>query len=580
MRYHAPMLMKDYLLLITTDTPGAPRIAFGVRVPMRDGVHLAADVYLPPLVPGEADRWPIILMRTPYLKSSETALDVARHYTSHGYAYVAMDVRGRGDSEGAFVPYVNDGRDGYDAIEWLATQPWSDGALGTVGGSYPGCIQWLTALEQPPHLRAMIVAVSPSDPFVENPTGEHSPMDLCWLHFVSGRTLQPMASVNWEDVYTHLPLLTMDERAGRANEHWRADLAHAQLDDYWEPRRYQHAFERVNVPVLHVSGWYDDEQIGTPLNFIGMTTRGATAEARASQRLLMGPWGHQINTKSKLGEVDFGQNALIDLRGEQVRWFDRWLKSEADAADNAPEAPVRIFVMGANEWRDEQQWPLARTQWTRYHLHSGGRANSRFGDGSLAPILPDAEPTDSYRYDPARPVPFLTEPTSAQIGGPDDYAAVERRDDVLVYVTEPLAQDVEVTGAIKVDLYAASSAPDTDFTAKLTDIWPNGFVQRLCDGVVRARFREGMASPTLIEPGKIYQYTIDCWHTAQVFKAGHRIGLEIASSAFPKFARNLNTGAPLGMTSEMAVAEQIIYHDADHPSALILPIIPVASGPL
>jgi hypothetical protein len=421
----------------------------------------------------------------------------------------------------------------------------------------------------------MIVAVSPSDPFVENPTGEHSPMDLCWLHFVSGRTLQPMASVNWEDVYTHLPLLTMDERAGRANEHWRADLAHAQLDDYWEPRRYQHAFERVNVPVLHVSGWYDDEQIGTPLNFIGMTTRGATAEVRASQRLLMGPWGHQINTKSKLGEVDFGQNALIDLRGEQIRWFDRWLKSEADAA---PEAPVRIFVMGANEWRDEQQWPLARTQWTRYHLHSGGRANSRFGDGSLAPAPPDAEPTDGYRYDPARPVPFLTEPTSAQIGGPDDYAAVERRDDVLVYVTEPLAQDVEVTGAIKVDLYAASSAPDTDFTAKLTDIWPNGFVQRLCDGVVRARFREGMASPTLIDPGKIYQYTIDCWHTAQVFKAGHRIGLEIASSAFPKFARNLNTGAPLGMTSEMAMAEQVIYHDADHLSALILPIIPVVSG--
>jgi putative CocE/NonD family hydrolase len=561
-------------------TSDAPRIAFGVRVPMRDGVHLAADVYLPPLVSGEADRWPIILMRTPYLKSSETALDVARYYSNHGYAYVAMDVRGRGDSEGAFVPYVNDGRDGYDAIEWLAAQPWSDGALGTIGGSYPGCIQWLTALEQPPHLRAMIVAVSPSDPFVENPTGEHSPMDLCWLHFVSGRTLQPMASVNWEDVYTHLPLLTMDERAGRANEHWRADLAHAQLDDYWEPRRYQHAFERVNVPVLHVSGWYDDEQIGTPLNFIGMTTHGATAEARASQRLLMGPWGHQINTKSKLGEVDFGQNALIDLRGEQARWFDRWLRDKADAADDAPEAPVRIFVMGANEWRDEHEWPLARAQWIRYHLHSGGRANSRFGDGSLAPTLPDAEPTDSYRYDPARPVPFLTEPTSAQIGGPDDYAAVERRDDVLVYMTEPLAQDVEVTGAITVDLYAASSAPDTDFTAKLTDVWPNGFVQRLCDGIVRARFRKGMASPTLIEPGKIYQYTIDCWHTAQVFKAGHRIGLEIASSAFPKFARNLNTGAPLGMTSEMAVAEQVIYHDVEHPSALILPIIPIVSGSL
>lgn len=566
--------------ITTTDTPDAPRIAFGVRVPMRDGVHLACDVYLPPRndEANADDRWPAILMRTPYLKSNEMALDVARYYTSHGYAYVAMDVRGRGDSEGEFVPYVNDGRDGYDAIEWLAAQPWSDGALGTVGGSYPGCIQWLTALEQPPHLRAMIVAVSPSDPFVENPTGEHSPMDLCWLHFVSGRTLQPMASVNWEAVYNHLPLLTMDERAGRRNDHWRNDLAHPQLDEYWEPRRYQHAFDRVTVPALHVSGWYDDEQVGTPLNFIGMTSRGGSPEARASQRLLMGPWGHQINTKAKLGEVDFGQAALIDLRGEQVRWFDRWLKgksSDAPEGQANDDTPVRIFVMGRNEWRDEQEWPLARTQWTRYYLHSGGRANSRYGDGSLSPTAPTAdEPADSYRYDPARPVPFLTEPTSSQIGGPDDYAAVERRDDVLVYVTEPLVQDVEVTGPIKVELYAASSAPDTDFTAKLTDVWPNGFVQRLCDGVVRARFREGMDTPSLIEPGKVYQYTIDCWNTAQVFKAGHRIGLEIASSAFPKYARNLNTGAPLGMTSEMTVAEQRILHDGDHPSAVILPIIP------
>jgi putative CocE/NonD family hydrolase len=559
-------------MITTTDTP---RIAFGIRVPMRDGVTLAADVYLPPLATDAADRWPIILNRTPYLKSNEAFLETARYYTGQGFALVAMDVRGRGDSDGIFVPYVNDGPDGYDAIEWLAAQPWSTGAIGTIGGSYPGCIQWLTALEQPPHLRAMIVAVTPSDPFVENPTGEHSPMDMCWLHFVSGRTLQPMASVNWEEVYTHLPLLTMDERAGRVNEHWRNDLAHTRLDDYWQPRRYQHAFERVNVPTLHVSGWYDDEQIGTPLNFIGMTSRGATAEARASQRLLMGPWGHQTNTKSKLGEVEFGPQALIDMRGEQVRWFDRWLRAKpAEEKEEQVDAPVRIFVMGANEWRDEREWPLARTQWTRYYLHSGGQANSRFGDGALSPTAPDAEPTDGYRYDPARPVPFLTEPTSSQIGGPDDYAAVERRDDTLVYVTEPLAEDVEVVGPISVDLYAASSAPDTDFTAMLTDVWPTGFVQRLCDGIVRARFREGMESPMLIEPGKVYRYTIDCWNTAQTFKAGHRIGLMLSSSAFPKFARNLNTGAPLGMTSEMAVAEQVIYHDAEHPSAVILPIVP------
>ncbi len=339
---------------------------------------------------------------------------------------------------------------------------------------------------------------------------------------------------------------------------------------------YQTKFEQVDVPVLHISGWYDDEQIGTPLNYIGMTTRGASPAVRASQRLLMGPWGHAVNTAAKIGEVDFGSQSLIDLRAEETSWFDRWLKGAApDSSGEKKDTPVRIFVMGTNEWRDEQEWPLARTQWAAYYLHSAGRANSRFGDGALSTSQPFADgPSDSYRYNPARPVPFITDATSSQIGGPDDYAAIERRDDVLVYVTEPLVQDTEVTGPIRVDLYTSSSAPDTDFMAKLVDIWPTGFAQRLTDGMVRVRFREGMDCPALIEPGKIYHYSIDCWNTAQVFKASHRIGLEISSSAFPKYDRNLNTGAPLGQTVEMAVAEQRIYHDAEHPSMALLPLIP------
>ena len=545
------------------------RILFDQRVPMRDGVTLSADVYLPTVETGKMAAWPVILLRTPYIKAN-MALEVASYYNEHGYVYVAMDVRGRGDSDGEFVPYFNDGQDGYDAIEWCAAQSWSDGKVGTIGSSYPGRIQWLAALQQPPHLRAMIVRVTPSDPFVETPTGLPSPMHLCWLHLVSGRMNQFMEAVDWLSVYEHLPQLTMDERAGRPNRFWHNDIAHAQLDEYWEPLCYQARFERVNVPVLHVSGWYDDEQIGTPLNYIGMTTRGAT-EARMSQRLLMGPWGHAVNTTTKLGEVDFGSSAIMDMRGEEVRWYDRWLKHIEDEA--LP--PVRIFVMGKNEWRDEAEWPLARTQWTSYYLHSGGSANSRFGDGSLSTAPPDtAEPFDSYRYDPARPVPFITDPTSNQIGGPDDYAAIERRDDVLVYRTDPLTEDTEVIGPIRVDLYASSSAPDTDFMAKLVDVWPTGFVQRLCDGMVRARFRDGMDRPSLIEPGKVYHYSIDCWNTAQVFKIGHRIGLEISSSAFPKYDRNLNTGAQLGVTTEMVVAEQRIYHDGEYPSAVVLPVVP------
>jgi uncharacterized protein len=555
------------------------RIAFDQRIPMRDGVTLSADIYMPAETPdattdiGAGARWPAILTRTPYMNASASMLTQGRWFAERGYVFVAMDVRGRGDSDGEFSPYFSEGRDGYDSIEWIAAQPWSDGAVGTIGGSYLGRIQWLTALEQPPHLRAMVVAVPPSDPFIETPTGLPSPMHLCWLHYTSGRQLQLMEAVDWERVYDHLPLLTMDEAAGRGQQRrWREEVEHSRLDDYWRRICYQDKFEQMSVPTLHISGWYDDEQIGTPLNFAGMTSRAATAEARRSQRLLMGPWGHAVNTTKKLGEVDFGDEALIDLRGEQLAWFDRWLRG---VGADEPVTPARIFIMGENIWRDEQEWPLARTTWTRYHLRSAGHANSRFGDGALSTDAPTAdEASDSYRYDPARPTPFITEATSSQIGGPDDYAAVQRRDDLLVYQTEPLVEAVEVTGPITMDLYAASSAPDTDFTAMLLDVWPSGFAQRLTDGMVRARFREGMDRPALITPGEVYRYTIDCWNTAHVFRAGHRIAVQIASAAFPKYDRNLNTGATLGMTSEMVVAEQTIYHDAQHPSAIILPVIP------
>jgi len=552
----------------TSDSAHEVWIDFDRRVPMRDGITLSADVYRPK---GD-DRHPVILLRTPYLKTGDGQLKRGRYFAEHGYALVWMDVRGRGDSDGVFVPYRNDGRDGYDAIEWCATQPWCDGNVATMGGSYLGRIQWLAALEQPPHLRAMIVSVTPSDPFVEWPTGTPGPMHVCWHHMTSGHALQNTAAVDWIQVYEHLPLLTMDERAGRPSRQWREELAHEQLDDYWRALCYQDKFDQIALPVLHISGWYDDELIGTPLNFAGMVAQAATPAARASQKLLVGPWGHDVNASATLGEVDFGPSALIDLQGYQLRWLDRWLKGAANGI--AEEPPVRIFVMGENRWRDEQAWPLAHTQFTPFFLSSGGRANSRFGDGSLAETAAAQAPADSYSYDPARPFPFLTEPISNQIGGPDDYAAIQRRDDVLVYVTAPLAADVEVTGPVRVELYAASSATDTDFMAMLLDIHPTGFTQRLCDGMVRARFRDGMDKPTLIEPGQIYCYEIDCWSTAQVFRKGHRIGLQIASSAFPKYDRNLNTGESLATGTRMIVAEQHIYHDAAHPSCVILPIVP------
>ncbi|MCD8510450.1 MAG: CocE/NonD family hydrolase [Bacillus sp. (in: Bacteria)] len=549
-----------------------------IRVPMRDGITLSADVYRP----NAEGEYPAIVVRTPYLKTSQVIFETGTYYAKHGYAVVYMDVRGRGDSEGEFVPYRNDGIDGYDAIEWVAEQPWCTGSVGTMGGSYLGRIQWLTALTKPPHLKAMISTVTPSDPFVEWPTGLPTPMHMCWVFMTSGRVMQNIDAVEWEKVYNHLPLATMDEEVGIVSEQWREEVKHTTLDDWWKHICYQDKFDQIDVPALHVSGWYDDEQIGTPLNFMGMTSNGATEHARKNQKMLMGPWPHQINRSTKLGDLDFGADSMIDLLGYQRRWFDYWLKGIDNGVMDEPD--VDMFVMGENKWRKESEWPLARTEWTKFYLNSGGKANSRFGDGRLSVTEPGADgetvatgaAADEYDYDPSNPVPFITDMVSAQIGGPDDYAAVERRDDVLVYTTPPLEEDVEVTGPVKALIYASSSAVDTDFMVKLLDVRPSGFAQRLTDGMVRARFREGMEKQVLMEPGTVYPFEVDCWNTSHVFKKGHRIRVEIASSAFPKYDRNLNTGEELGQTSEMKVAHQTVYHTEEYPSHIVLPVIPKA----
>ncbi|OYD08212.1 hydrolase [Paludifilum halophilum] len=534
---------------------------------MRDGITLSADVYRPK----ENGPFPAIVVRTPYGKTGKAMDRQGKTYASHGYAVILMDVRGRGDSDGEFVPYFNEGIDGHDTIEWAAAQPWCNGEVGTMGGSYLGRIQWLAALTRPPHLKAMISTVSPSDPFVEWPTGVPTPHHVCWLYMTSGRVMQDVDVIDWERVYQHLPLVTMDERTGKRLPSWREQMEHTRLDDWWRRLCYQDRFHELDMPVLHISGWYDDEQVGTPLNFAGMTRFAGTERARKNQKMIMGPWPHRVNRSTALGELDFGPDSLIDLDGYQLRWFDYWLKGEENGIMD--EKPVRLFIMGENRWREESAWPLPDTQWTSYYLHSGGKANSRFGDGTLSPQPPKQESPDRYTYDPERPVPYITEMTSSQIGGPDDYSAIERRDDVLVYTTEPLSEELEVTGPVEMELYASTDARDTDFMVKLLDVWPSGFAQRLTDGMVRARFRKGMDRPELVEPGKVYRYKVDCWNTAHVFRKGHCIRVEVASSAFPKYDRNLNTGAPLGQTTDMSAAEQTIYHDTERPSAIILPVI-------
>jgi putative CocE/NonD family hydrolase len=550
--------------------PYEVKIEFNERVRMRDGVELSADIYRPASI----GPFPVILTRTPYNKGTERGnhLTTGRYFASHGYIYVAMDVRGRGDSDGVFVPYRNEGPDGFDSIEWCAKQPWSTGKVGTIGSSYLGYDQWIAALQQPPHLTTMIVLVTPPDPFVESPSGLQSPSYLSWYHLLLGRTLHNAAAVDWNALYLHLPLSSMDEAGGFHAPYWQDILSHPGINSWWEPLIYQNKFDRVNLPILHVSGWYDDEQAGAVMNYVGMRQQGATAEARKSQKLLMGPWPHAVNSTRKLGAVDFGPTALIDLDGYELRWFDHWLKG----AENGimMEAPVRIFLMGRNEWKDHAEWPIPGTQFVKYYLNGKGHANSLFGDGQLSAQAVTSAPPDHFTYNPLDPVPFIMESTYAQLGGPDDYRPVERRDDVLVYTSESLDASRVLCGPVKAHLAASSSAVDTDFMVKLLDVWPDGFAQRLTDGMVRARYREGGEKPSLIEPGRIYTFVVDAWNTCQEFGKGHRLRVEVASSAFPKYDRNQNTGEALGKTANTKTADQTIYHDAEHPSYVVLPFVP------
>ena len=531
---------------------------FNVRIPLRDGITLSADLVLPPVLPA-----PALVMRTPYGKAGERQSQRATVFAKGGYAHVQVDVRGRGDSEGIFEPYRNDGPDGAEVIAWAAAQDWCTGDVATYGGSYGGRIQWLTALQRPPALRAMVCVVTPSDPFVEWPTGLPTPMDINWFRLTDGRMPQFTEDVDWMEVYRHRPLLTMDEAAGFASPLWREELRHSTLDAWWEPVRYQHRIGEVDMPVLHISGWYDDEQIGTPANFAAMVAAG-----RSGQRLLMGPWGHQVNTARKLGEVDFGPDALIDLDGYTLAFLDEHVKG---TEPEGPQAPVRIFVMGANQWRDEQEWPPAAAPTTVFHLSSGGHANSRFGDGRLLPPAVTAEePPDEWTHDPDRPVPFITEQSSTQVGGPDDYHGVESRGDVLVFTSDPLAEPLEVIGPVKVIAHVATSATDTDVTAKLLDVHPGGFAQRLCDGVVRLRYRNGFDAESPVTPGETYEVEIRMWDTCVRLPAGHRLRVEIASSAFPKFDVNLGTGGDIITETKGVTAINRFWHTPSRPSRLIL----------
>lgn len=545
-----------------------------VKVAMRDGVNLSADIYRPKA----AGSFPAVLIRTPYNNNLEDLIRKAHRLANAGYVCILQDVRGRWDSEGHFQPFHNEATDGFDTQEWIGKQSWSNGKIGMSGASYLGCVQWLSAPLRSEYLTCIAPRVMCNDYFngLLYPGGAfHLNVAITWGMRSRARTAQTIDFHNWTEAFRHLPIADMATTAGDDVDFWNDWIEHSTDDDYWAAINVEERFHEIGVPALEMGGWYDLYAKDSFRNFNGLREKGCTPEARRG-KLIIGPWPHRLSHCTCTGDVDFGANSMVDLEDVEQRWFDYWLKGVDNGILNEP--PIRLFIMGINEWRDEHEWPLARTDWQTWYLHSGGSANTVRGDGTLTLEAPDHEPSDSYVYDPHFPVQTVGGANCCSPDivpwGPYDQRPVEMRSDVLCFTGPELQEDFEVTGPIEAIIYAATNARDTDWTVKLVDVSPSGYAMNLCDSIVRARYRESLSSPTLIEPGKVYEYRIDVGVTGNVFRKGHRIRIEVSSSNFPRFDRNPNTGNPFGKDSELRVAHQSVHHSQTYPSRIVLPVIP------
>ena len=580
-----------------------------VQVPMRDGTRLATDVYRP-AVPG---RYPVILLRTPYgLRLGQGCFAAGlsggmAFWAEHGYVAVSQDARGTFRSEGTFRPIIQEQNDGYDAIEWAAAQPWSNGRIAMTGSSYMGVTQWQAAVTTPPHLVAIVPGQTSTD-YHDHWTYVNGVFDLwfgqSWpLAFFAPdayRRAQLAAGISEEKAreasgtylaegeqqisreWIHqVPLTTFDAFRTHAPYYYEW-LEHPNYDDFWARVDVETQFGQVNVPALVTGAWGDLFHIGTVRAFEGMRDNGGSAEARDGSMLVMtGGGGH-----GRRGVLSFGPAGNMDLRALQLRFYDHHLKGIDNGIDREPrvqlfvQVPPDSGIQGSGFWVTDDQFPIERTDAVRFYLSSEGQANTRWGDGVLAMDGSSRGPDDSFVYDPRDPVPSLGGGLCCLTlgfyfrSGVQDQSTLELRNDVLVYTSGPLVQDLAVIGPVTVKLWATSSAPDTDFTAKLVDVHPDGFAQDVLNRVVRARFRKGSKlPPELIEPGRAYEYEIDMGATANVFRAGHRVRLDVSSSKFPHLARNHNTGKDPATDAGFELATQTIHHDADRPSYVELSVV-------
>ncbi len=583
-----------------------------VRVPMRDGITLSADLYLPAHGDRLAEgRFPVVMERTPYDKENKYA--EGRYFARNGYVALMQDVRGRFQSEGEWYPFAKEAPDGYDSVEWAAIQPWSDGNVGTIGGSYCGSDQSALATLNPPHLKAMVVAVGTSN-YHTSSMRQNGALELRFMSYVfmmattSREALaDPGLRLALEQDYARIgewfarPPYRRGSSALRylpSYERWLLDIqSEGDYNDYWKQRGYaiEHYYrEHADVPTIYLGGWYDSYARGTTDNYVALSRL-----KRSPQHLIMGPWTHGGWNVSYSGDVDFGADSVLDdYNGYRRRWFDRWLKGLDNGVDR--EVPVCLFVMGGGDsrrdrsgrlahlgaWREAADWPLPGTRYVPYYLHA---------DGTLGPELPQPSEPGRYTYDPRDPVPTIGGGLSAapqllpagaydqrgdaRFYGCRDALPLSARSDVLVFQTPPLADDLEVTGPLTVKLWASSSAPDTDFTAKLIDVhpanpdYPQGFAQNISDSILRARYRNSRDHADLLEAQQIYPFEIVLYPTSNLFARGHCVRVDISSSNYPRFDINPNTGGPLGRERRTVTAQNAIYHDPEHPSHIVLPVI-------
>ena len=603
-----------------------------VMVTARDGIRLATDIYRP----DEGSAFPVILERTPYDKSAPSRSEmrvgdtepmsrheVAAYFVRHGYAVVYQDCRGRYNSEGGFTKYLDDAADGYDTVSWIAAQPWCNGKIGTMGLSYAAHTQAALACLNPPGLACMFLDSGGFANAYEGGIRQGGAFEMKQATWAYRQALNSAAAeadpvvraaLEGEDMRDwfarmpwrrgHSPIRWVPEYEDYLFEQWTA----GSFGDYWKKAGiYAAGFydDFTDAPMMHMSSWYDPYPRTATENYIGLSRR-----KKGPVRLILGPWTHGDRIKRFAGNVDFGPESVIDgnlaedFLALRLRWFDRWLRGVANGVDREP--AVRYFVMGGGSgrrnrdgrmehggrWREASDWPLPDTRLTDFYLHA---------DGGLRTEPPAAETAAlAFDYDPKNPVPTiggaLTSGAPVMEGGAYDqheapaffgctppYLPLASRPDVLVFETAPLTEDTEVTGPIRVELWVSSDCPDTDFTAKLIDVYPpsvdypHGYAMNLTDGILRCRYRNSWERPEMMKPGQVYRIAIEAFPTSNLFRAGHRIRLDISSSNFPHFDVNPNTGEPEGMARRTRVAANSVYVDRARPSRAILPLIPGAA---